>query len=330
MKQMPAHRVARGFGLVEIMVALVLGLLVVAAAGTAFVATRQTSTTTDSLSRMQESVRTAAELLSREVREARNNPCNSQVSMANVLNNAATTWWANWDEPLTGYGGSDAFAGAAFGSGTGQRVAGTEAMQLKYVDSLRDLTITAHNNGAATFTVNPMAHGVQAGDVLVACNYNQGAIFQATNAVESSGTIIHSMAAATPGNCSLGLGYPQDCSSAAGNAYQFPAGSKMGRLIASGWYIGNNGRSETGGRSLFRVTPNGAQEVAEGVRDMQITYLLTGSSSYVSAASVGAPANWGQVVGMRVMLTFESVDRVSTASAGQRVQRSITLNLATR
>ena len=329
MKQMPAHRVARGFGLVEIMVALVLGLLVVAAAGTAFIATRQTSTTTDSMSRMQESVRTAAELLSREIRASRGNPCDAQVPMANVLNNASTAWWADWGTPVMGYGSADAFPGAAIGSATGDRVTGTEALQLKYVDSLSDLTITAHNNGAANFTVNPLAHGVRTGDILVACNYDHGAIFQATNAVEASGLIVHSMAAATPGNCSLGLGFPTECSNASGNAYQFPAGSKMGRFIASGWYIGNNGRPETGGRSLYRVTPTGAQEVAEGVRDMQVTYLLNGASSYVSAASVGA-ANWANVTGIRVALTFESVDRVSTASAGQRIQRTINLSLSLR
>ncbi len=328
MKPMPVHRKARGFSLVEIMVALVLGMLVVAAAAAAFIATRQTSSTTDSMSRMQESVRTAAELLSREIRASRGNPCNAQVPMANVLNNAATAWWADWGTPVMGYGSTDAFAGAVFGTAAGDRVAGTEALQLKYVDSLSDLTITAHNNGAANFTVNPLAHGVHVGDILVACNYNQGAIFQATGAVEASGLIVHSMAAATPGNCSLGLGFPTECS-ASGNAYQFPAGSKMGRFIASGWYIGNNGRPETGGRSLYRVTPTGAQEVAEGVRNMQVTYLVDGTSAYVSAASVGA-ANWANVVSIRVALTFETVDRVSTTAAGQRVQRTINLTLSLR
>ncbi len=329
MKAMPGHRKTRGVGLVEIMVALALGLLVVAAAGTAFIATRQTSVTTDSMSRMQESVRTAAELLSREIRASRGNPCDAQVPMANVLNNASTDWWADWGTPVMGYGGSDAFAGAAFGTGTGERVAGTQALQLKYVDSLSDLTITAHNNGAANFTVNPLAHGVHVGDILVACNYDHGAIFQATNAVEASGLIVHSMAAATPGNCSLGLGFPTDCSNASGNGYQFPAGSKMGRLIASGWYIGNNGRPETGGRSLFRVTPTGTQEVAEGVRDMQVTYLVKGGSGYLSAAAANA-AGWANIAAIRVALTFETVDRVSTSASSPRVQRTINLTLSLR
>jgi hypothetical protein len=50
----------------------------------------------------------------------------------------------------------------------------------------------------------------------------------------------------------------------------------VGRFVAVGWYIGNNGRPETGGRSLYRVTRNGTEEVAEGVRDMQLSYLVDG------------------------------------------------------
>ena len=166
LKPMSAHRAVRGLGLVEIMVALVLGLLVVAAAGTAFVATRQTSTTTDSMSRMQESVRTASEMLAREIRASRGNPCDSQAPMANVLNNAGTAWWADWGTPVVGYGGADAFAGAAFGSAAGDRVAGTEALQLKYVDSLGDLTITADRTSVVHVHVVDLEKPITAGQPL--------------------------------------------------------------------------------------------------------------------------------------------------------------------
>ena len=59
----------RGVTLIELMVALVLGLIVSGAALTLFVTNRQTYTASASLSRIQESERTAFELMSRDVRE---------------------------------------------------------------------------------------------------------------------------------------------------------------------------------------------------------------------------------------------------------------------
>ncbi len=83
------------------------------------------------------------------------------------------------------------------------------------------------------------------------------------------------------------------------------------RLSASRWFIAPN---PLGRNSLFQSVPGaGAQEIAEGVEDMQITYLVPGVApavdSYVNAGVVG---NWGQVRAVRFVLTLDSQDRVGT------------------
>jgi len=327
------RRRERGFGLVELMVALVLGLLVVGAASVMFIGTRQTGRTTDSLSRMQDSMRVGFDLMIREVREAGGTPCDSQVAITDVLSNAqggAPTWWAVWSDPVRGYGGTDAFAGATIGGAVGERVSGTDAILVRYAPALDELMVNSHDTAAARFTLNVNAHGLLAGDLVMVCNYAQGAIAQVSSANPADGTFMHDIGGAAPGNCSKGLGRaePALCT-ATGTTFQFSAGSRVGRFNAVGWYIGNNGRAASGGRSLYRVTRSGAEEVADGVRAMQLSYLLSTGTAYVAAAAVPA-ANWGTVIAVRVDLTYESSDsNVATNASTPRLTRpvSFTANL---
>jgi type IV pilus assembly protein PilW len=328
---MKPMRKSAGFGLVEMMVALALGLLVVGGATVLLLATRQSNGSTDNLSRVQESVRTSYDLMARELREAGATPCDSQLLVANVLNNAqgaTPTWWAVWSEPLRGFGGADDFDGVAFGTGTAARVAGTQAVAVRYGAALDNLSVTTHDTAAKTITVNVNNHSSAAGDLLMVCNYKQAAIFQATAANIANGTFVHNNSGSAPGNCSSGLGLPTLCTSG-GNAFQFSAGSLVGRYTASGWYIGHNGRTDGGGRSLYRVTPLGAEEVADGVRDMRLRYLQAEGSDYIDAASV---TDWSRVLAVRLDLSFEGPDlQASTVAnaAAARLTRTVgfTINL---
>ena len=324
-----ARQPQRGVSLIELMIGLTLGLLVVAAASMVLVASRQASRSTDSLGRMQETLRTSFELMARELREAGGNPCDTQLTVTNVLNNAqgaAPTWWVDWSQTLRGFDGAQAFAGVATGGATGERVAGTDAVMVKFISDVGDLTVTAHDTATAVFSVNNSPHAVRAGDLLMACDYRQAALLSAS-AITAT-TVEHKETAAASGNCSRGLGVPTLCT-AAGTPFSLNPGGKLGRLVAVAWYIGNNGRAETGGRSLYRITRNGAEEVAEGVSDLQMQYLTAGAADYVAAGAVPA-ASWGQVLGMRVTLTLTSAETGVGTAAGGRLQRPLAFTLSLR
>lgn len=317
----------RGVSLVELMVGLALGLLVVLAASLVFIGSRQANRTTDGLGRMQETARNAFELMARELRETGGNPCDINLRVSNVLNNAqggAPDWWVDWARPLQGFDGAVAFDGAAFGTAVGERVAGTDAVMVKFIADLSDLTVTAHDTDTATFTVNTNPHRVAAGDLIMVCNYRQAALMQAS--AIGGDTIEHAVSAAVSGNCSRGLGLPTECT-AVGTTYAYTPGSKVGRLVAVGWYVGNNGRAETGGRSLYRVTRNGAEEVAEGVSDMQIDYLVQGAAAYADATTV---ADWTAVIGMRIAITLRSAQSGVSTAASTRIDRPMTFTLSLR
>lgn len=313
-----------GSTLIELMIALAIGLFITAAAISVMLGNRQTYDTTEGLSRIQESARVAFELMARDIREAGLNSCGGARQFVNVLTNASSLWWTQWNDGIRGYGTTTAFAGAAFGSAAGQRVSGTAALQIMRSGS-QPLTVAVHDTGTQTFTVSPANDALAAGDLAIVCNFSQASLFQVSAA---DGTTVRHEMGGTPGNCSRGLGFanPPDCSTS-GQTYRYEANAVLMRLESLAWYVGNTGRSSTTARSLFRVAPRNeggtlsliAEEVLDGVVDLQLDYLLEGGTAYVDASAV---SDWSTVTGVRMRLVIEEPDR--PAAVTDRVRRTLT------
>lgn len=324
----------RGFSLVELMIAMVLGLFLIGGVVSVFLSNRQVYRQNENLARMQENARYAFEVVARDVREAAGIPCGNNVPTGNVLNNASTNWWSNWGNGIEGYEGTETLPAKAIGTGTLDRVTGTDAFVIHSSTENNGVVITQHDDPAAQFKVNTTAHGFVDGDIVLVCDYKQAAIFQITNASDTNVTVVHNTGnTVDPGNCSKGLGYPTVCTTN-GTAYSFENGGFLTKLTANSWYIGFNGR---GGRSLYRVriqtknTNSGncntsgskptacpvTEEIAEGVTNMQVQYLAKDASgnlpvSYVDADSITV---WTRVVATRIVFSFASLEAVGTNNA---------------
>lgn len=326
---------SRGFSLIELMIGLLLGLIVVAAAIGIFISNSHTQRATESLGRIAENARVAYELMARDIREAGGNICPRGLPVVNVLNNAGAVWWST-APGVRGYDGAQAFPEAAFGTGAGQRLAGTDAIEVVSAAG-SGLTVVSHNPPSAQFQVNLANHDLAAGDILIACSLRQVSIFQMTGPNATNNTVVHNTGGGhSPGNCSKGLGFahPVDCSTT-GRPYAFGANSQIAELRAVRWYVANNGR---GGRSLYQAAlrNNGgapavaAEEVAEGITDLQFEYLPIGGTAYLPATAV---TDWGRVAAVRVTVTLQGgqgaiVERVGTD--GAVLQRQFTHVVALR
>jgi type IV pilus assembly protein PilW len=327
----PSQRRQRGFSLVELMVALVLGLLVIGGVGGVFLSQRELYRQNENLARMQENARYAFEVMARSLREAGGNLCGAS-KVANVLNKDSSNWWSDWErgEGIYGYAGND---NSFSGTKEVRRVSGTDAVVVWSGTLNEGVVITDHNPNSAQFKVNTRQHGLEDGDIVMACDNNDhAAIFQVTNANSSNVTIVHNTGASvSPGNCSQYLGYPvpPNCGQPPNPdppSYPFKNGGFISKLAAYAWYIGYNGRSYNGrsGRSLYRLklqNNNGtagdtAEEVAEGVSNLQIKYLIPGNTDYVDARSV---TDWTKVVAVRLEFTLQSLENVATG--GGALQR---------
>lgn len=312
----------RGLTLVELMIAMTLGLLLTLGVSNIFLSSHQAFRTSENLAGVQENSRIAFELLSREVREAGSNPCGALV-IVDALNPSATPVSAvvNWTTPIRGYD-TDAYATVPFGTGEENRVAATDAVFLTSGSLNSNATIVDHQVKSAQFKVSSTDHGLETGDIAMVCNNEIASIFQVTNASSSNVTIVHNSGTGDPGNCTKGLGRRDPatlkCTKPQTYLEDFTGGSFVAFKEAF-WYIGNNSR---GGRSLFRYSPtDGTDEMVDNVTDMQIEYLANGAASYVAASGI---ADWNAVVAARFNLTLETRDKIDTTqSPAATVERNM-------
>ena len=295
----------RGFSLVELMIALLLGTLVVAAAGGIFIANRQTFRSTDSLGRVQEGMRTAFELMARDIREASGNPCSNGVPLANVITAPSSRWWTNlenWGGGIEGFTGTEAFSDAAFGTGAAQRLAGTDALEMFAAETPVRM-VTAHAPASALFTLSTANHGFVAGDLALACSPRHAALFQISSV---SGADIGHGAGGSPGNCTSALGVPVNCGTSISYEFSTP-NTVLARVHAVRWFVANNvaGRPALYQQRLAVVdgvpTPL-SQEIVEGVRNLQLSYLSRNQVAYQAADLVPA---WDQVVAVNIRAEVE-------------------------
>jgi type IV pilus assembly protein PilW len=338
------------------MVALVLGLIVTGSALTLVLTNRQTFAATEDMGRVQEGVRLAFELLSRELRGAAGNPCDSSLDVYSGLRNPGAAWYTNWANVegappgtatdtgpgLFGYGGGTAFPDAAFGTAEGQRIAGTDAIEVKAAVPLSADVAMLTTNLASPFDDDvdvSSTEGIEVGDLLLICNYVNATIFRVTGVDPGGGTIEHAEGAAAADNLSGML--PLWTTGIPAERYMFNEGSVVSRVHAARWYIGANGEDTDGdgvadGRSLYRTSlvNNGGMlgvsrdEIARGVTDMQVGYLVDGAVQYVDASAVSSFGSGSPVVGARVTLTLSGDDRIGPE--GERIARTLTHTVAIR
>ena len=314
-----------GLSLIEVMIALVLGLIVVGAAGAIFISNKRVYATTESVARIQENTRVAFELMARDMREAGGLPCKRDpANFRSFVNQGEeSAWWLQWFEGMHGYDGTVAGQPA-------NRVAGTDMIEVgsaftgDYFVSDKE-----SNDTSANLRLNKV-EGIVEGEIVVVCDSQKTAMFQVTGVNDSIVALQHNSGASiVPGNCNKKFlfdgtrGSTSRCSNG-GSGYLFPMGAQVVKVDSTRWFVGTNGR---GGSSLYRQslskantapdaapTAAAAQEIAEGVANLQIEYIEPTDVAYGNAATV---TNWSNVSAARIILTMQVAQG---ALAGREIQ----------
>lgn len=285
------HPHQQGFSLVELMVAMTIGFVVVAAVGYVYLSSRQSFRLADSMSRMQENARLAIETLARDVRMA------GYVGCIN-LQNSSTNVYTIAKAPVPTLSPSNAITGLDSGASTANfmgttitRPAGdTVSVMGAFGGGVGLVGNLAPNNAQVQINGNP--YDFKANDVLVVADCKNADIFRATSVSSGSGTV--TMAHASSTNISNNVGsYGPD-------GFVF----KMEQYT---YFIGIN---PAGKNALYRTSlTEGTAELVEDVWDMQIEYGRDtngdgAADTYGDATAVGA--NWAQVVSARISLLLAS------------------------
>ncbi len=321
----PSQRLRRaqaGVSLVELMIAITLGLLATGAALAIYLSNRTSFALVEGVARMQENARFAVDLLSRDIREAGGVVCGGSLVAVNIVSGSNT--WSVWDRGLVGN---------VLGSGTGQLTApnGTTTAQIGSTESLlvwsasssgTPVQIVSHSPATGTFTT-ASAPNYKQDQVVTACDGSNVATFRVSEATGASGT---SVKYTNPG--------------VNGISNTFAPGGFLNPLSAQVWYIGKS-TDNTTTKSLRRLTlnPDGSytnanDEMVVNVSNMRIQYLLGDASgapaatTYVDATSI---TDWTKVIAVRVTLTLATQDSVgTTGSAAAAVTRTVPFTVAIR
>lgn len=293
---------------------MVLGLVVIGGALSVILANRQSYRTNEGLSQVQESARTAFELLARDVRQAGVTGCNNNGRVANVVTvTSGTPLWQPWFG-IRGFDGAQPDGAVGFGTAVpSNRVNGTDSMQVQGIEGT-GLSVVDHTPTPATIKINTATTTIARDDLLMVCDFDHAAIFKVSHYNSANVTVVHSTEdSGAITNCSQGLGYPTVCPSTVGNSYTFGRNSEIARMMAVEWYIGDNGRPLEGGRSLYRLRMNAnPEEIVAGVTDMQVRYREAGQNDFREATSVGT---WASVNAVMITLTLQSADqRITTTT----------------
>jgi type IV pilus assembly protein PilW len=310
----------RGFSMIELMTAMLLSLLLIAATVSVFVSNKRAYSATEGLGRIQESARIAFELMSRDIREAGGNPCDVRMKVVNVLSD--TNWWAKFDDATnTGIVG---YANGAFADST----AGTDAIQIQFFEDTGIVTSASMGSTTGNLKVDDIDK-IEDQQILMACGFfpntatepvtDRAAIFSAG---KSGSDIVHAEA---NGNSS------DDFSNAKYvTAVVFPANTLLGSLRAMEWYVGKN---DQGRNSLYRrqlrypgtgaPEMGDAEEVVNDVTDLQLTYLASG-------AWTTAPASWNSVTAVQIDIELEASDNRAGGVEGEMIKRKLSHVIALR
>lgn len=325
MTHTPSRNVAaqRGFTLVELMVALLLGLLVVVAASSLFLSNKRVYGATEAINRIQENQRGAFEILARDIREAAGNPCmrfdgayTDKVGVQLAAPDA--TFWSHFPDGVFGVDGASA--------------ADPDQITL-YAANSSVYSVSALTRADAVITaVAPSSTpDLSNGQVLMVCNNDYAIAFSAVgvtiaNTTVKTATIGHNGAANCGNNltrpsagantCTLVNANPVYCYwlgagvvPTATDSTACPGGigtspAYVAAVTSALWTVANNGR---GGTSLYRTTQGVASEIAEGVTALNLTYKVGTGTTYVDAAGVVAAGGWAQVQAVHVQMTFQAV-----------------------
>ncbi|NEX21423.1 hypothetical protein G3480_14050 [Thiorhodococcus mannitoliphagus] len=307
-----ASRAPRGFSLVEIMVALLIGMLLVAAILQLFIANKQTFRATEALSRLQENARFALEVMTGDIHKTGYTGCPSSSALTNLLQNNASVWWEDFgDGTIRGYDGNTAFPGQAFGTSVGARVAGTDAVILLQAGG-DEYSVVSHAAGSAQMTLD-RAPAFEAGSVILVCDAKRTSILQLT--AVSGSTITFASSGSTPGN-------------SGGLTHDYGQDAKVVGYQPTAYYVGV-AASGASPRSLYRYRLDVAgasanpvaEELIDEVNDLQLHYGIDANGdnlvdlAYLDATGV---TDWTEVVSIRLSLLFRSAEE-NVTTRSQRV-----------
>jgi type IV pilus assembly protein PilW len=329
-----------GLTLIELMVALLLGLILIGGAVQVFVSNRAAYAFNEGFSRLQENGRFALDTIGYHVRLAGYLGCRAGVTTYNNLVGPTAVPF-NFEQGIIGFEADGTLPGQTFVAAatnpanstdetdwTGTLPAelndsvipGSDVLIVRHV-STSSYALRSPFSSASQVTATAPADAFLVGDIAVASDCQKASIFQVTaiGAVAGGITLAHT-ATGTPGNAAATASWGTD--------QEYQAGAQVARAETWAFYVGERG--PTLPPALFQrrlITDAGTtarfdvpEELAEAVETMQVRYGIDANvdgaiEDYVPASAV-APADWARIAAVRVSIVTRSPEEYGTEFDG--------------
>lgn len=294
---------ARGFSLVEIMVAMALSLILLAGVLAIFASSRKTFETNDRLSRIQESGRFALDSIVRDIRAAGYIGCSQRAPLINLLNNNAAMLW-KFDQPMQGFDwkSSNTWLPALDTTPLTKFVNENDAIVLRIPKhDTTGVQLTADMSGSSgDIEVDATRIAtIAVGDTVMINDCQERAVFEVT--AKAGAMLTHAQKAfdpsvATPGNSSADLQRP------------YRKNAEVVPLRTVVYYIGE-GSTPAAGNSLWRRASGASagEELVEGIESMQFLYGERVGAAINYNLRADQVTNWNNVIAVRVALLVRSL-----------------------
>lgn len=329
-------RAQQGMTLVELMVALVIGLLLLAGVIQIFLSNRAAFSFNEGLARLQENGRFATDTLSMRARMAGYLGCLSGVPVTNNLNTTNPLAF-DLEEGLFGYEAVGTAPDDEFDAGSanpanssvgtdwvgsldagliGDVIPGSDVLIIRNA-SPDSYTLLTPFNDADKVYVDADAAAFFAGGIGVVSDCQKASVFQLTSIASEAGggiSLAHTAGAYTPGNALAAWDTDQ----------LYAAGAEMRHAETWIYYVG---AGSGGAPALFqrRLQLTGttvdlvAEELVDAVDTMQVLYGVdaAGDGAVDDYVTANAVTDWNTVVSVRVGLLLRAPDEYGTETDKQ-------------
>lgn len=306
------RRKMHGMTLVELMVAVTIGLIILAGVSTLFVTSKKTHTAQDRQARLQENARFAMQFLVKDLRLTGDFGCLSEITTQSVHSTLNSTSFAY--DIQTAIEGLENATGTWYPSAnttlpTGIK-AGTDAVAIRMTDGSSAVSLREDMPQPSSILKVDSVAGLSENDIIMISDCSSADVMQITAVPNTSSlTVQHNSGGGTdPGNKTGAAG---DLS----KAYAPPA--KIMKFTTTRYYIRDNAN---GIPSLYRDENLGTPlELVEGIENLQVLYGKDTDGDKVpnvylkaGAAGLQSATDWASVKSVRVGIIARTVNTKDT------------------
>lgn len=292
-----------GLTLVEVMVAMVIGLILLGGVIQIFVTNRVVAKAQSASARVQENGRTALDMLTDEIRMAGFQGCTAldNITPNSIVSPAGSVVFSA-DNAISGHEYSGGTWVPALTNAPTNVVDGTDLVELRTASCAAFLTSNMSTDNANIQIGSNSTCNFQAGDILIISDCTSADVFKATNV--SNGGSVTTIAHTNSSNTTNRLTKP------------YGADATVSKFEVVKFYIRDNDYGVPALYEASGVDGSDVVELVEGVEDMQVLYGEDTSNNgaidvYREAGNVN---DWADVVGLKLTLLLQSPeDEVTSA-----------------